>query len=171
MPKHSSPKPKMHLVIGKIYADWCGHCTAMSPAWNEMIEDIKNDMHLIEEKETTPLKSYKKYVSKDGKSVVEIIEMESESMDDELPYVQKQYSPAVIMQGGFPTLFKIRDNKVSYYGGERTAEKMKEWYISKPKMNGEKNGEMNGGYTRRKHRKNKTAKNKTRGRYTRTHRR
>lgn len=149
----------MHFVIGKIYADWCGYCQMMNPAWKEMVASIEEEMKPVVV-EKSPLKYHKKYVSKDGNKVVEVIEIESESMDDELPYIQKEYSPEIEMQGGFPTLFKIANRKVSYYGGERTAEKMKQWYFS--------NKKTTSGGTRRKRKHRKTKKNKTRGRYTRT---
>jgi len=156
----SSNISKTHLVVGKIYSNGCIHCVMMSKPWEDMIEQIKHDMNLSLEKETHGhLKQYQKYVSLDGNSIVEVIEIESDNMERELPYIQKEFSPKIDLQGGFPTLFKMRDNQVSYYGGERTAEKMKEWYSKR---------EMQGGRRithRRRH--NKTKKNKTRTRYTR----
>ncbi len=152
----SSPKPKMHLVVGKIYSNGCIHCVMMSKEWDEMKRQIQNDMNLVDNNEKNDnLTQYHKYVSKNGDKVVEVIELESDNMYNELPYMQKKYSSQLDLQGGFPTIFKISNKKLSYYGGKRTAKHMKTWYLSKLKTRG-------GYYTRRK---NKTQKNKTRVRY------
>lgn len=147
---------KSHLVIGKIYSNGCIHCVMMGKAWDDMLQEINDDMHLrTESRENDNLSRYKKLVSPDGSKVVEVIELEQENMDNELPYVQKHYSPEIDMQGGFPTLFKVHNKKVSYYGGNRTAEDMKKWYMGEVKRGGKRT------------RRNKTKKNKTRSKYSR----
>lgn len=150
---------KHKTVIGKLYSDGCIHCIMMSKAWQDMCAQIKRDMKLVESKDVDKkLSNYTKYVSPDGNHMVEIIEIEANNMDKELPHVKSKYSPEIDLQGGFPTLFKVRNNVVSYYGGERTAEKMKKWYMM-PVSGGNRN-------TRRNKRKNKkTKKNTTRARW------
>jgi len=156
---------KSHLVIGKIYSNGCIHCVMMSKAWDDMLQEINDNMHLrTESRENENLSRYKKLVSPDGRSVVEVIELEQENMDKELPYVQKHYSPEIDMQGGFPTLFKVHNKKVSYYGGNRTAEDMKKWYMCEEVKRGEV---KQGGKRTRRNKKNKTKKNKTRSKYSR----
>lgn len=151
--------PKTHLVMGKIYSNGCIHCVMMSTPWEEMCSQLKKDMNLVEDAEKdNHFTEYKKYVSPGGKKIVEIIEIEAEHMDDELPHLQKKYSPKIELQGGFPTIFKMKNNEVSFYGGERTAEKMKQWYMS---------DKVAGGRRTRRKRNNKTKKNKTRTRYVR----
>ena len=45
---NTQPEPKTHtapkkniFVIGKIYANWCGHCTALAPKWNKLTKLLR----------------------------------------------------------------------------------------------------------------------------------
>ena len=40
----SKNKPsKKKIIIGKIYADWCGHCNMLKPEWEKMKNMIKHN--------------------------------------------------------------------------------------------------------------------------------
>lgn len=164
--KHHLPVDRVHLVIGKLYSDGCIYCRMMEKDWEKMKLKLAKDMRVkMESDDHAFLKHYQRYVSKDGKTVVEVIEIESEQMDAELPYVNNTYlgeNDRLDLQGGFPTLFKIQDNHVSYYNGERTSHKMGEWATDKTQK------AIRGGKTRRKRNLQKTKKNKTRTRYSHT---
>lgn len=95
-------------VIGKLFATWCGHCQSLEEPWNKMKTIVG------------------------GK--VEYAEIESENLENELQLLNDKHKTDVKMQGGYPTLFKIKGTKVSYYNGERTQEELVKW--ASPKSGG-----------------------------------
>lgn len=157
--KYSSSKK--HIVIGKLYSNGCGYCMMMKDEWNNMIDKLVKELHLkLDTEQTSDLAEHRKYVSKDGKTIVEVIEIEDANMEQDIQYVNDHYLTApthIEMPNGVPMLFRIGGKSdLRYYDGERTADKMKEFYCPSKLM---KRG------TRRKKRQNKTKKNKTRVRY------
>lgn len=98
------------VVVGKIYANWCGHCQNMAKDW----EDLKN------------------YLAKQG-NMFEVVEIEQQQESTLVPHVNNKYlkkSPMkVSLQRGYPTLFKIKGGNVSYFQGNRTFEEMSHWYL------------------------------------------
>ena len=103
---------KNEIVVGKIYANWCGHCQNMADAWEYMKKD------LVEQK--------------GGKFVFEEIEQNNEN--DGINKVNEKYlgksTTKLSLQGGYPTLFKIKGGVISYFQGDRTFEEMKKWYLA-----------------------------------------
>jgi thiol-disulfide isomerase/thioredoxin len=103
---------KNEIVVGKIYANWCGHCQNMADAWESMKKD------LVEQK--------------GGKFVFEEIEQNNEN--DGINKVNEKYlgksTTKLSLQGGYPTLFKIKGGVISYFQGDRTFEEMKKWYLA-----------------------------------------
>lgn len=97
-------------VIGRIYSKTCVHCVAMEGAWKQLHKMIKQ---------------------RGGNIVMK--DMEAGKMGQQLPQMNKQFlggsDQRVELQGGFPTLFKIKNSKVEYYGGERTADAMFNWAL------------------------------------------
>ena len=97
---------KPHIVVGRIYSDSCGFCVAMKDDWENMKNKIAN------------------------KKNVEFADIEAQEMDEKLNMLNaRDLSEKVVIQGGFPTLFKIREGKVEYYAGERSADAMYKWYM------------------------------------------
>jgi len=101
---------KNTVVVGKIYANWCGHCQNMADDWNA----LKNDL------------------AKRG-GAFEFSEIEQTHESTLLPAVNEKYlkkSPEkVSLQGGYPTVFKIKGGKLSYFEGNRTFEEMRNWFL------------------------------------------
>jgi hypothetical protein len=97
-------------VIGRIYSKTCVHCVAMQDEWKKLQKMLKQS----------------------GGNIL-MKDMEARQMDQQLPQVNKQFlggsDQRVALQGGFPTLFKIKNKKVEYYGGERTADAMFNWAL------------------------------------------
>jgi thiol-disulfide isomerase/thioredoxin len=166
--KTQKNKPKV-LLIGKIYADWCGHCRMLNPEWNKLKYNIqKNGSHGYE---------------------IRYIEIEQSAEQAKVDKVNKIYlqnsATKLALQGGYPTIFKIVDGNIEYYGGPRKAEAMQKWFlhhkggnheanIVEEKIGGDEpkkeqsiwNLNMFGGKTRNKRKlkrypKNKSSKNKT----------
>ena len=149
---------KKTIVVGKVYAEWCGHCQMLKPEWKKM----KNHIN-----------------TKKGNVNVMFVEIEEKEMNNKLKRLEKKHGVSV-SANGYPTLFRINNGQVAYYNGNRTYEKMADWYL-----NGENKVQNNilekmpglmqdvqGGSTRRYYRKydnnksTKIYKNRTRRHYS-----
>ena len=100
-------------IIGKIYANWCGHCQTLVPEWDSMKSAIMSKPDLA--------KKYK------------FVEIESANQEPRIRYINKHYlknSATKLILDGYPTLFKIKDGKLSYYKGPRRANDMTNWYTN-----------------------------------------
>jgi thiol-disulfide isomerase/thioredoxin len=118
-------RKKPVLVIGKIYADWCGHCVALKPEWAKLKREVKlamgrhfKNVHVeFREIGDTPHNQTK------GITVDKMIE---EFNNRHMPNASEKLA----LDGGFPTLFKLHKGKLEYYKGSRDAKSMFQWYIS-----------------------------------------
>ena len=93
------------IIIGKVYADWCGHCQTLKPKWEQL-------------KEILP------------KGRVQTIEIEETETDKRAEF-EKKYKQTINVRG-YPTIYKIVNNKIEYYSGPREPEDMKRWVLSTP---------------------------------------
>ena len=97
-------------VVGKIYAGWCGHCQMLETPWNNM----------------------KTNLGKKG-GYFEFAEIPQEHEAVGVQKINETYlkkSPTKLsLQGGYPTLFKIKKGVLSYFNGNRTLEDMTKWYL------------------------------------------
>ena len=119
------------VIVGKIYAEWCGACKALVPEWSKM-EKIAN-----------------KHANK---HTITVENIESDDMDAKLKKLNETHGTNVSLQGGFPTIFKIVHDKVEYYNGERSSAKMLEWATAK-KKSPTKSHRMMGGKKNKKSRR------------------
>lgn len=112
-------------IVLLLHASWCGHCQRLMPEWEKM----ENEIH------SSPL---------NGK--VEIVKIESENMDAELPKYKAMTQNKNIPMEGYPTIAMIRGGNVITYGGERSAENIKNWIQSggQAQMGGKAQGQMGG---------------------------
>jgi thiol-disulfide isomerase/thioredoxin len=94
------------IIIGKVYADWCGHCQALKPKWEQL----------------------KKILPKGRVQTIEIEESET----DKRAQFEKTHKKTIDVSG-YPTIFKIVNNKIEYYSGPREPKDMKRWVLSIPK--------------------------------------
>lgn len=110
-------KPKTHrrtrskrdvLVVGKIYANWCGHCQALKPEWAKM----------------------RKIIKRKGKGKrVQFVEIEESQMATKIPEFKQKYNVEP-EANGYPALFKLEKGRLSYYQNSREAERMADWYLN-----------------------------------------
>ena len=143
---------KPELIVGKIYADWCGHCQALKPKWDEMKKNIggKCEKYNCEKP---------KYVEIEDKEMSKLEEFNNENKDI--------MGGEKVVSSGYPTLFKVYGGKVEYYNEERDADKMENWFMKEVyqkngvPMNSESKTEVLGGKKQRK-RTNKKQNRKTR---------
>lgn len=93
------------IIVGKVYAYWCGHCQTLKPKWEQL----------------------KRILPKDRVQTVEIEETEKDKRAD----FEKTHKKTIKVTG-YPTIFKIVNNKIDYYSGPREPEDMKQWVLSTP---------------------------------------
>ena len=106
------------VVVGRAYADWCGHCKAMAEDWEKLRAHFES-----------PSKKYPH-----SKTKYEVISINSNELNDKKPQVEKMYlsnTGGQIDVKGFPTIFKITDGKLEYYNGARTYSDMLRWFSQK----------------------------------------
>ena len=99
------------VVIGLIYANWCQHCQALKPAWDEMKTHIKN-----------------KY---NGQFTVVEIEADQPDKSEQLAKLEKMLDGEKIDANGYPTIVKVAGGRVDYYGGNRELNDMLKWATGK----------------------------------------
>jgi len=100
------------IVVGKIYANWCGHCKSLKPEWAKMKSAVKKAL---------------------GKEFhVEFSEIEQTNEKDSVDSINKRFllnsDKKLALQGGYPTLFKISGGQLEYYNGGRNATDMTAWF-------------------------------------------
>lgn len=99
----------MRTIVGKIYANWCGHCQSLKPEWDTMKSTIKNG------------------------SNIQFIEIE-EGEVNKLERFKQQFPNLEV--NGYPTIFKIQPNgSIEYYNGARLSYDMTKWATSNNHMN------------------------------------
>ena len=104
---NNSQKPKLVLI----YAEWCGHCQAMKPHWNEMKSE------LLQENIYNP---------------DDIIEVESIEQEEELPKLNHLVTNgSKIHVNGYPTMGKIAEGGFKQYVGGRTTIELLHWAKTK----------------------------------------
>lgn len=99
-----------HILVGKVYANWCGHCKNLKPIWNELKRSLKKKMKSL------------------GLKIdfVEIEESETKKMER-----FKKWNPDLEVNG-YPTIFKKKKGgKIEYYNQDRELEKMQNWILDK----------------------------------------
>jgi len=110
-------KPAEHrnnniFVIGKIYASWCGHCTALAPKWNKLTKLLRKKI---------------------PKRQLVVSNIESENVETGLSTLNQKFlsksDAKVAVQGGYPTIFKITHNQIHYYEGPRELAPMLKWAL------------------------------------------
>jgi protein disulfide-isomerase len=127
------------ILIGKIYANWCGHCQRLKPEWLKMKQQLKNKMKKL---------GY----------FIEFIEIE-ESEQEKLTKFKQRFPNLNI--NGYPTIFKhTGGNEIEYYQGERSASELEKWVFDKNTiiMGGKK--KINRKSRTIKNRKSRTIKNR-----------
>ena len=91
------------IYVGKLFAEWCGHCKNMTNDWKEMEDSLHND-------------------AKNGQNVPIILNIESTYEDD---FTSKNPS---FESSGYPTIFKKKPKMpFEYYGGARRSKEFIEW--------------------------------------------
>jgi thiol-disulfide isomerase/thioredoxin len=121
--KHRKNAQNNGVIVGLIFANWCGHCQALKPEWASM----------------------KKTLARNNQC--KIIEIDADvNKDQEIAEINIGVKGKKLVANGFPTVFKKKNNRIEYYNGERSAKAIGAWAMSN-------NNKMNGGYFLRQSRK------------------
>ena len=109
---NTNPPP---VILGKIYADWCGHCNTLAPKWEIIKKKLKNKFP-----HNSPPMVYK----------VEGAEIDDtkKGLETLRPYLANP-SEKVELQEGYPTIFKIVNGHLSYYEGPREVDPIIMWVM------------------------------------------
>jgi thiol-disulfide isomerase/thioredoxin len=112
--KHHPHSNSKIIVVGKLYAEWCGHCRVLKPIWKKLRIAIARLSH------------HKNVIYK-------FAEIEQSNMQTKLAKLNETYIPSpdskkVEIQKGFPTIFRIMDGNVEYYSGERAYLPLFKWF-------------------------------------------
>lgn len=126
MPKqqHNNEVPAAPVVLGLIYANWCHHCKALKPAWEQMKKNIMNNYN----------------------GQFSIVEIEADQPDklEKLTKLEQMIGGQQIDASGYPTIIKLAGGNVDYYGGNREVQDMFNW------ATGQHNEKHIGGFQRDK---------------------
>ena len=127
------------IIVGLIYANWCGHCKALKPEWKNMKKILtrhpkfRGKVSIIEIEDSDPAKVHK--IAK----INRIIEGDK------------------LVANGYPTIFKKNKGMIHYFNGGRNSNELIKWAMEHD------NNRMNGGYilhsTKHSRRTNTTRRN------------
>jgi hypothetical protein len=115
--KRRNTAPRM-VVVGRVYAEWCGHCIAMKDDWKQLETHFESQT--------------KRYTN--AKTKYHVVSISSDELKTKKTQVEQMYLNQTgnkIDAKGYPTIFKIVDGKIEYYNGERTYSPMLRWFLSK----------------------------------------
>ena len=117
--------PKKKIVIGKIYADWCGHCKTLNPEWQQMKDMIKLNSG-------RSLKNVEFQIHEMGETAEnDMRNITLQQQIDDFNYKHFPNGDKKVASDGFPTLFKICRKRIEYYNGPRMAKELYSWYTKK----------------------------------------
>jgi hypothetical protein len=107
------------IIVGKIFAEWCGHCQDLKPKWAKMCSQVKR---------------------RSGGDAFKFMEIEQQNEEAQINHVNSTYlqnsAKKLALQGGYPTLFKIQGGNIEYYNGSRETDTMTDWALGNSQQGG-----------------------------------
>ena len=95
-------------VILLVHAEWCGHCQALMPAWDEMEKQVHDDNYLNDKVIIRKIESSELPLAIDN--------INNELNDD-----------GKVVVRGYPTMGNIDNKNFMPYGGNRDADSLMNW--------------------------------------------
>lgn len=107
--------PQITVVYGKLHSKMCGHCIALEPTWDEMVDYFEH--HNSKSPHSRVI--YKEVSIESSELGVGIAEVNNTYLSNSST---KMESPM-----GFPTIFRIYDGKLEYFNGNRDFNTLVRW--------------------------------------------
>jgi thiol-disulfide isomerase/thioredoxin len=129
---HGSRKKNIKgpVIIGLVYANWCGHCQSLKPEWETMKQNMMSSP------------SYR-----NGSYKFIEIEDSDNAKDAKISNINSSLrGGSKLMANGYPTIFKVHGGKLDYFQGGRTSSELEKWFSSKSIFGGRRRP----GYRRRR---------------------
>lgn len=105
--KQQLQKGKNVPVFGRIYANWCGHCTNMKPDWRKLKKENKHNMICVD--------------------------IEEQEQSKKVPRFNKFVNPSPALQfaSGYPYIFRVVNQQLEEYtSSDRTYDALQAWLKS-----------------------------------------
>lgn len=115
--KTQRKKPTKHIIVGKIFADWCGYCQELKPEWAKMKQKVQQNMG-------RSLHNVKITFHEMGDTEENA---KNHIRVDDLVRAFNETKKVHVEVNGFPTIFKICRKRIEYYEGEKTANALYAW--------------------------------------------
>jgi thiol-disulfide isomerase/thioredoxin len=94
------------IIVVKVYADWCGHCTSLKPEWDRV-------------KKIVPMHK------------VQFVEINEKHKAAAIPAFNSMHGVMLPEPQGYPTIARFGpDKQIEYYNGERTAKPLAKWALN-----------------------------------------
>ena len=90
------------IAIVLIFAEWCGHCQALRPIWDDMVQQIDDNKY-------------------------DVIEINSDNQEEGINSLKDKYEVDDISVNGYPTIGSIKNNKFTNYNGGRNIKDLMKW--------------------------------------------
>ena len=103
---HPYHKP---ILVGLIFANWCGHCQSLKPHWASMKKSLANHP------------TFKKFGA-----IIEIEDSDTKK-EHKIANINATVKGEKLVANGYPTIFKKKGGAIEYYGGEREANALTSW--------------------------------------------
>jgi thiol-disulfide isomerase/thioredoxin len=129
--KHNLTKKNVKgpVIIGLVYANWCGHCQSLKPEWETMKQNMMRS--------PSYRNSSYKFVE---------IEDSDNAKDAKISNINSSLIGSKLAANGYPTIFKVHGGKLEYFQGGRTSSELESWFSSK-RVGG---GRRRAGYRKRR---------------------
>ena len=98
--KKDTKANKIALVL--IFAEWCGHCQALRPTWDDMVEQIDDNKY-------------------------DVVEINSDNQEEGIQSLKTKYEVDDINVNGYPTVGSIKNNTFTNYNGGRGIKELIKW--------------------------------------------
>ena len=101
-PKEKEDKKNNKIGIVLVFAEWCGHCQALRPTWDDMVQKIDDNKY-------------------------DVIEINSDNQEEGIQSLKNKYEVDDISVNGYPTIGSIKNKEFTPYNGGRNIKELIKW--------------------------------------------
>ena len=100
--KEKEYKKNNKIGIVLVFAEWCGHCQALRPTWDDMVKQIDDNKY-------------------------DVVEINSDNQEEEIQSLKNKYEVDDISVNGYPTIGSIKNKEFTPYNGSRNIKDLMKW--------------------------------------------